>query len=110
MVTSRQKVLDIFNRKNVDHNAFWTGHPNDKTVPIFAEEWGIEPTREAIYNFLEDDCRWIPADSGYKHPEGRPAFDPGYGVERKSLSAGCFAEAKLLLTRKYPWPGWCAFH
>ncbi len=106
MVTSRQKVLDIFNRKNVDHNAFWTGHPNDKTVPIFAEEWGIEPTREAIYNFLEDDCRWIPADSGYKHPEGRPAFDPGYGVERKSLSAaGCFAEAETVADiEAYPWP------
>ena len=76
MKTSRQKVLDIFNRKNTDDKAFWTGHPNDATIPIFAREWGIEPTREAIYNFLDDDCRWIVADSGYKHPEGLPAFDP----------------------------------
>ena len=87
MKTSRQKVLDIFNRKNTDDKAFWTGHPNDATIPIFAREWGIEPTREAIYNFLDDDCRWIVADSGYKHPEGLPAFDPAYGVDRESLSA-----------------------
>ena len=52
MKTSRQKVLDIFNRKNTDDKAFWTGHPNDATIPIFARELGIEPTREAIYNFL----------------------------------------------------------
>ena len=36
MKTSRQKVLDIFNRKNTDDKAFWTGHPNDATIPIFA--------------------------------------------------------------------------
>lgn len=39
----------------------WTGHPNDKTIPIFAREWGIEPTREAIFEHLNDDC---PLDSG----------------------------------------------
>lgn len=113
MKTSRQKVLDIFNRKNTDDKAFWTGHPNDATIPIFAREWSIEPTREAIYNFLDDDCRWIVADSGYKHPEGLPAFDPAYGVDRESLSAaGCFAEAEDVKDiEKYPWPNpdYCDF-
>ena len=106
MTTSRQKVLDIFNRKNTDYKAFWTGHPNEKTVPIFAAEWGIEPTREAIYDFLDDDCRWIPADRGYKHPEGYPAFNPSYGIERNSLSsAGCFAEVETIKDiEAYPWP------
>lgn len=75
----------------------WTGHPNDATVPIYAEKWGIEPSREAIFQFLNDDCRWITADSGYHHPEGRPAIDPALGTERHTLSAaGCFAEAETV--------------
>lgn len=106
MLTSRQKVLDIFNRKNVDHKVFWTGHPNDKTVPIYAKEWGIEASREAIYSYLDDDCRWVMADAGYKHPEGKRAFDPSYGMVRNSLSApGCFANAQSVKDiETYPWP------
>lgn len=72
MITSREKVKKIFNLNGTSESAFWTGHPNDGTVPIYAEEWGIEPTRESIYTHLDDDCRWITADHGYKHPEGLP--------------------------------------
>lgn len=50
-MTSREKVLEIFNRKSTNGGAMWTGHPNDATVPIYAEKWGIEPTREAIFEF-----------------------------------------------------------
>lgn len=105
-MTSREKVLKTFRRDPSAPGVMWTGHPNDKTVPIYAQEWGVEPTREAIFNYLSDDCRWITADAGYKHPEGRPAFDPGYGVCRDTLSApGCFAEAETIADLdKYPWP------
>ncbi|MBQ3955312.1 MAG: hypothetical protein II680_05435 [Clostridia bacterium] len=84
----------------------WTGHPNTKTVPIYAEKWGIEPTREAIFQFLNDDCRWISADSGYHHPEGLPAIDPAYRTVRRTLSAeGFFANAETVAdVDKYPWP------
>jgi len=104
-MTSREKVGNIFKRKG-GAGAMWTGHPNDATVPIYAKEWGIEPTREAIYNYLDDDCRWFMADGGYKHPEDRYAFDPSYGTERKTLSAGgCFAGAREVSDiGKYPWP------
>ena len=105
-MTSREKVLEIFNRKSTNGGAMWTGHPNDATVPIYAEKWGIEPTREAIFQFLNDDCRWFTADSGYHHPSGRPAIDPSYGTERHTLSAeGCFANAETIADiEKYPWP------
>lgn len=105
-LTSREKVKSVFQRKSNGLGTMWTGHPNDKTIPIFAKEWGIEPNREAIYSFLNDDCRWVMADGGYKHPEGRPAFDPAYGTERKTLSAeGCFAHAETVAEiDQYPWP------
>jgi uroporphyrinogen decarboxylase len=105
-MTSREKVMSIFKRKSNGAGAMWTGHPNDKTIPIYAHEWGIEPTREAIYTYLNDDCRWYTAGSGYKHPDGIPALDPAYGVSRDSLSAaGCFAGAETVADiENYPWP------
>ena len=104
--TSRQKVLDIFQHRAGAGCAMWTGHPNAATVPIYAKEWGIEATPEAIFNFLGDDCRWIQADGAYQHPEGLPAFDPAYHTHRDTLSAGgCFAEAETVKDLDgYPWP------
>jgi uroporphyrinogen decarboxylase len=113
-MNSREKVLSIFERKNSNEAAFWTGHPNDLTVPIYSKEWGIEPTREAIYQYLNDDCRWFSADGGYHHPEGLPALDPSYGIDRsRSLGAkGCFANAETVAEiEAYPWPNpdYCEF-
>lgn len=105
-MNSRERVSDIFRHKNTATTAMWTGHPNDKTIPIYAAEWGIEPTREAIFNYLNDDCRWITADAGYHHPDGRAAIDPAYRTERKNLSSGgCFANAETVKDiEAYPWP------
>jgi uroporphyrinogen decarboxylase len=114
LINSREKVFNVFHRKNSNEGVFWTGHPNGLTVPIFAKEWGIEPEREAIYSYLKDDCRWISADAGYEHPEGLPALDPSFGINRKnSLSAeGCFANAETVAEiEAYPWPNpdYCNF-
>lgn len=106
-MNSREKVLNIFNKKNINEGAFWTGHPNDLTIPIYSKEWGIESSREAIFSFLDDDCRCFFADGGYLHPEGLPAFDPSFGIERShGLSAqGCFANAETVSEiEAYPWP------
>lgn len=113
-MNSREKVNRIFSRKSGGEGAMWTGHPNDKTIPIYAEEWGIKPEREAIFEFLNDDCRWFTGDSGYHHPEGLPAFDPAYGTAgRHTLSAaGCFAETETIEeVERYPWPNpdYCDF-
>lgn len=103
---SREKVKRIFLRKGDGTGAMWTGHPNDKTIPIYAKEWGIEPSREAIFTYLKDDCRWFMANDGYKHPQGLADFNPAWHKERKTLSAkGCFAEAETLADiANYPWP------
>ena len=105
-MTSREKVKKIFTRMGDGTGAMWTGHPNDATIPIYAREWGIEPAREAIYRYLDDDCRWFMADGAYKHPDGRPALDAAYGTRRDTLSAeGCFADAcSVADIEKYPWP------
>ncbi len=106
-MTSREKVRRIFRRQSEGAGAMWTGHPNVKTVPIYAAEWGIEPTAEAIFRHLDDDCRWFMADPCYRHPEGLPAFDPAFGgLTRGSLSAeGCFAHVERASElQRYPWP------
>ena len=106
MPNARETVYDIFTRRNGCGKAFWTGNPKSETVRNCAEEWGIEPNAEAMYSYLDDDVRWISADWGYHHPEGRPAFDPSWGITRNSLSApGCLADAETLAdVEKYPWP------
>lgn len=105
-MNARERVNSIFRHKSDSCSAMWTGHPNDKTIPIYADKWGIAPTREAIFNYLNDDCRWIPADSAYHHPEGLPAIDPAYKTKRDTLSSGgFFADAETLAdVDAYPWP------
>jgi len=98
--------MQILNRKGTD-GAMWTGHPSSGILPILAKAWQIENNHEAVYRYLHDDCRMLLADGCYKHPEGRPAFDPAYRMDaRKTLSAaGCFAEVETVAEiEAYPWP------
>lgn len=103
MKTSREKVLDIFNRKNISNGVMWTGHPSDKTVLKFAKAWGIEPTREAIYQYLNDDCRWVAADAGNRGV----GIDPYYGMQggHNLGGGGCLRDAETIadVERLYPW-------
>jgi uroporphyrinogen decarboxylase len=48
--------------------------PHGETWPIYYEYFGTED-QEAIRRLLGDDVRWIPADSAYKDPEGKPLFN-----------------------------------
>jgi uroporphyrinogen decarboxylase len=104
---SRTKCRTIFDRKGDGTGAMWTGHPNEATIPIHAAAFGIEPTREAIFSYLQDDCRWVMGDLYYRHPENMPMFDTGWGVGgRSTLSAGgSFANAEVPSDLDdYPWP------
>ncbi len=107
-MTSRERGNAIFEHRNTDGPAFWTGHPNDRTIPLHAQAWGIDPTREAIYRYLDDDCRWFPANGHYFNEEGVPSaeFDMNWGHTRTSINAdGPLAEAETLADiRDYPWP------
>ena len=104
-MAAREKIKAILTKKG-GAGEFWTGHPNDKTVPLYAKEWGIEPDREAIYSFLGDGCRWFMADAGYRHPEGLPPFAPSAGEERdRAESRYVFAGAETVADiEKFNWP------
>ena len=107
MKTSRQKVLEVFERRSSGEGVMWTGNPDKELVEMASQAWGIENSREALFQYFDDDCRWISADGGYHHPEGRPMFDTAYGIPpRATLSApGCFAETEdLAEVEAYPWP------
>lgn len=105
-MNSREKVLQIVNRKNANHQAMWTGHPNDLTIPIFAKKWGIEESREAIFKHLKDDCRWFMTDMYYN--PNKPMWDYSFGSHKSaSLSSeGCFSRIERFSDIKddYPWP------
>ena len=64
MKTSRELVLDVFNHKSNGEGVMWTGNPDDELVADGARKWGIENSREAFFQYMNDDCRWISADSG----------------------------------------------
>ena len=103
-MTSREKVMRVAKRCNTGANPFWTGHPSDGALEQYYAYLGIDNT-EALFQFLDDDCRFLRAEGCYRGPGGRPMFDFPGGKKRESLSMpGCFAEATLDDVRSYPWP------
>ena len=107
MKTSREKVLEVFEHRSAGDGVMWTGDPTPEVVADGAARWGIENDREAFFRHMDDDCRWIWADTGYCHPEGRPMFDTAYNSKaRTTLSAaGCFADCESIAeVEAYPWP------
>jgi len=90
-MNSRQKARLIFNHASTGEGCMWTGHPNYQTIPIYAEKWCIEPTAEAIFSYVQDDCRWISADDNDTNP----------GI----VADGSFAEAETIADLDfYKWP------
>lgn len=104
-MNSREKVKHIFNLSSPGSIGFWTGNPHEDTAKIYLEKLNFTE-REQLYQFVHDDCRWVKADTAYKHPEGKPIFDIYGGREKKSLGeGGCFAECESLWeVEKFPWP------
>ncbi len=74
-MTSRERISAIFAKGQPDRVGFWTGNPHPYTMPHYLAQLGLE-SREHFYEYLGDDCRWVPADAGYKHPQGIPPFNP----------------------------------
>ncbi|MBI5705951.1 MAG: hypothetical protein HZC36_03055 [Armatimonadetes bacterium] len=101
----RAKVHSILSRTNKGACGYWTGNPHPDTVPIYLKQLGLKDT-EALYSHFGDDARWIPADSGYRHPEGKPPFDFYGGGERVTLNhPGIFADCEdVSLVHAHSWP------
>jgi uroporphyrinogen decarboxylase len=104
-MTSREKVKQIFNRNSENAIAFWTGNPHEDTESAYLKQLGFTE-REELFEYLRDDCRWIMADGGYKHPEGKPIFDI-YGKKEKKAhgEGGYFATCDSIKeVEEFPWP------
>jgi uroporphyrinogen decarboxylase len=104
-LTSREHVLAILERRNVGPPAHWTGNPHPDTLALYLNRLGL-PDAEALYQHFNDDVRWLPADSAYKHPEGKPPFDFYGGKERETLNmAGVFADCESVEeVEQHEWP------
>ena len=63
MKTSREKVLEVFEHRSAGEGVMWTGNPDREVVAEGAKLWGIENNNEAFFRYMDDDCRWISADS-----------------------------------------------
>ncbi len=103
-MNSKEKINRIF-ALDAQVVGYWSGNPTDEAMEIFLEKLSLK-SREDFYRFLNDDCRWIPADSAYKHPEGKEPFDVLGGEIRTSLGQpGCFAETRSVAeVERYSWP------
>ena len=104
-MTSREKIQCIANRSSNGSFGFWTGNPHPDTIEIYLKKLNFTD-REELYQYLNDDCRWIRPDEVYNHPEGKPMFDVLGGKERISLNQpGVFAECESLQEiEDFPWP------
>lgn len=104
-MTSRERVGRILARTNEGKPGFWTGNPHPDTLPLYLEELRL-PDAEALYAHFGDDVRWIPADLGFRHPEGKPVFDFYGGREREHLNMpGVFADCDSVAeVEAFAWP------
>ena len=105
LMNGKTKIDAIFKRRNSGAPAFWTGNPHAETMARYLAELGLSDA-EALYSYLGDEARWLPSDRAYRHPEGKPMFDPLGGKPRVSLSqAGVFAACESPAeVDAYPWP------
>lgn len=107
MPNGRQRFKALIENRRADRNGFWMGEPTEASRAGYLQQTGLASALE-LSRMLGDDFRWLPAEySCWRHPEGRPMFDPLGGAERLSQSqggifAGCEDPAEV--ARYTGWP------
>jgi len=73
-MTRRERVKTIFSGQPADRCGFWMGNPIPATWELYHRQSGMDDEM-SIRRMLGDDFYhfWV---SAYKHPDGRPEFDP----------------------------------
>lgn len=101
----RDKIKQILNRTSSGGCGFWLGQPHADTESIYLNKLALSNI-EQFREMIKDECRWYYADCAYKHPEGKPMFDPLIGAQRHSHGdEGCFSDCTNAdEVKKYPWP------
>lgn len=74
-MTSRERIINLFNNKTSDRTGYWSGNPHADTFDMYLSTLKLN-TREEFFSYMKDDCRWFFADVAYKHPEGKPMWNP----------------------------------
>ncbi|MDO8683684.1 MAG: uroporphyrinogen decarboxylase family protein [Armatimonadota bacterium] len=102
-MTSRERIKTIYSGKAADRCGFWLGMPHKETWPIYLEHFGFTE-QEELRRFLHDDFRWMGADGGYKHPDGKPPFE--MAIENESgVKIPVFADCENVAeVEAYDWP------
>ena len=105
-MTSRKKVAQIFDLEcSPRRSAFWPGDPRPETLEIYLSKLGLSD-RVQLFDYLQDDCRWLAADK-YQGPDGREQMFDCYGGREKTSHSmpGIFAEAESISQiERHNWP------
>ena len=74
-MNARERILNIFNRKEADRVGFWLGVPLAETMEIYADKLGLTDSQQ-IEDYFDSDMCFVCADlfDPWKHPEGKPAI------------------------------------
>lgn len=105
-MTNREHFGNIMSRRS-DHCGFWHGSPNPASQEYLYGSAQVKDDFEFGLK-LGSTCRWIVPDAFdlWKHPEGKPYFDPLGGQKQLSLGQpGIFAECEDVdEIENYDWP------
>ena len=106
-MNGRERIMAIFNRKPTDRCGFWKGNPHEETAKTIGNRFNTGTDVLSLSVALNDDMMWLAADwVSWKHPEGKPMFDPYGGKDRDSLGEeGVFGNCTSVEeVEAYEWP------
>ena len=105
-MNGRERVMNTFNRKGVDHHAFWLGMPHKETNEILFPYFGVDNSLDLSEKLGSDLHVVMVHGDAWKHPEGRRLFDIPPLEERESLSqGGALADCETIAeVAAFPWP------
>lgn len=106
MMTRREFIRALIERKEVSRCGLWIGKPMQETLDIYKQEYGFD-SLESIELDLGDDVRWITPHyeaSTYQHPLGFK-MRPWKDLNPHGLAGGPLANATSIADLdKFEWP------
>ena len=105
-MNGRERIMNIFHRKEVDHAGFWIGMPHDETNEIYFPYFGVDNSLDLSYKLGSDMHVVMVHGESWKHPDGRRLFESMTAKERKTLAeGGGLVDCETLSeVEAFPWP------
>ncbi len=105
-MTHKERVLAAVEHRKPDRTPLWIGWPKPETLEKLYKFYGVAD-KEQLLRCIGDDIRWF-GGPPWKHPEGKPYFDPYLGMpqeQRSHAAPGVFADCTdVKQVEDYPWP------